>query len=151
MNARASGTPVSARALPTTPRSIAASGPSRTYACDLWPLPVTRAPSTSNDRFHGAPAATRAVSDPVVRVLSPSSIDASPTPPATAPGSSNPPCEAPPSWWTTRTRTIPSRGDDSVTVSTDRLRVAPREVMRAVGAVMTRPGPSAVASVCSMS
>ena len=30
------------------------------------PLPVTRVPSTSNDRFHGAPGATRATSGPVV-------------------------------------------------------------------------------------
>ena len=50
-----------------------------------------------------------------------------------------------------RTRTTPSRGEERVTVSTARLSVSPRLAITDVGAVMTRPGPSGVRSVCQTS
>ena len=138
-----------ARASPTIPGSTCASSLSCTYPCALCPLPVTRRPSTSKERSHGAPEVIRAVSAPVSSTPPDSSRDAFPAP--VAPGSSNPPCQAPPSWWAMRTRTTPSIGEDRVVVSTARLSVSPRLAMRAVGAVTTNPSPSAVSAVCQMS
>jgi len=54
-------------------------------------------------------------------------------------------------WWAIRTRITPSAGEESVVVSTGRLRVSPRPAITLVGAVMTIPGPSGVSEVSATS
>src|SRR5674476_461400 len=97
---------------------------------DLCPLDVMVRPCTLNDRLHGAPAATVAVSSPLVRVPARSVADTVPWP-ASLPTRLKPTSSPSPWKCSILTPTMLGSGELSVTVRVGQLRAVSYTHLRA--------------------